>query len=256
MALKTGILIIGSLYWDENVSHFHDAQGHCQEYCRKSWRERRLNMRDSRDVDVRIRYGRSSSTRGDTYTMVFSPSAKPGQAKVIRCLNDVDVPQDLVTEAEELWTAECNGKNSRRLVSSTWGCVGLLVNPNRINNTEQLLEAWRIRVSNQAERTNYINFTYPEREKKPVITAAGLLDIDWPKLSNGKDLDCDLLLATANYPFERNTEQSKKYPPTAKKIGESWRKRPYYVNYFYSNCMHGIWTFQDNDIATILCPIR
>lgn len=245
---KIGILIIGSLYWDESQCQL--VRGQCQHYSRKSWRQARLNMNDVSTVAARIRYGRRATTRGNTYTMIFSRSAKPGTAKVVRCLNDVQDVKGLLEEAIQLWTAEKNGDNVGRMISSEWGCVGLLSNPSRQQKLNGLTEAWQELVSSrQAEQGNYRNFEYPAKEKRAMVTNSGLLDIDWPTLGSGKELDFDFLLATANYPVPIEA-------PTAKEIGMAWRKSPYFVNYFYANYMNNIRTFQDNAIAAIVCPIR
>jgi hypothetical protein len=58
--LSIGVLTIGSLYWDER---------------RKAWRDSRLNLGDSWNVPMRIRYGRLSTGRDNSYTMVFSGAA-------------------------------------------------------------------------------------------------------------------------------------------------------------------------------------
>ena len=58
--IRIGVLIIGSLYWDEKEH-------------RETWRRDRLvDLGDATRVHVPIRYGRLSRKRGCTYTMVFS----------------------------------------------------------------------------------------------------------------------------------------------------------------------------------------
>jgi hypothetical protein len=63
-------------------------------------------MAASEDVTAPTRYGRRSENRGNTYTMVFSCSALPGQAKVVPCSRMVRSGRDLIAEAEQLWAAE------------------------------------------------------------------------------------------------------------------------------------------------------
>lgn len=57
---RIGVLIIGSLYWDDDKPH------------REEWRRDRLRMDNRQYVKVPIRYGRYSETRKG-YTMVFPP---------------------------------------------------------------------------------------------------------------------------------------------------------------------------------------
>jgi hypothetical protein len=83
-ALDTGILIIGSLLWDED---------------RQQWRDERLDLSRSELVSAPIRYGRKSGRRrGRTYTMVFSKSAPAGSARVVRCSHAITSANDLIAE--------------------------------------------------------------------------------------------------------------------------------------------------------------
>jgi hypothetical protein len=93
MELTIGIYIVGSLYWEADK-------------CRSDWRESRLDMDHQFRVTAPIRYGRLSTSRGNTYTMVFSQSAGPGQAIAIRCKRSIATADDLIAEAEHLWAAE------------------------------------------------------------------------------------------------------------------------------------------------------
>ena len=68
MPLNGGILIVGSLLWDER---------------REGWRRSRLDMESAELVTAPIRYGRQSETRGNTYTMVFSRGCDTGKAMVV-----------------------------------------------------------------------------------------------------------------------------------------------------------------------------
>src|SRR5205809_2973005 len=98
--LGAGILVIGSLFWDTS---------------RQGWRDERLHMAASEAVTAPIRYGRRSRNRGNTYTMVFSRSAQPGQAIVVPCRNIVRSAVDLIAEAEQLWAAERNERVERQI---------------------------------------------------------------------------------------------------------------------------------------------
>ena len=59
MSLKGGAIIIGSLLWDSERN-------------RQKWRENDLCYKSRFQVYLPIRYGRCSTTRKHTYTMVFS----------------------------------------------------------------------------------------------------------------------------------------------------------------------------------------
>ena len=125
MSLSIGVLMIGSLYWDE---------------VRARWRGDRFERDVEFLVEAPIRYGRLSSS--GTYTMVFSPSVpQMGTARVLKCVRSIEDPNDLINEAEHLWAAERRQKRRDGAIMSTWGCVALLASPIR-TIPHELLEAW------------------------------------------------------------------------------------------------------------------
>src|SRR5229473_3279974 len=132
MTSTLGVLAVGSLYWDGNPS-------------RNAWRDARLERSAEFQVNVPIRYGRKSESRGDTYTMVYSRSCALGQAKAIRCRNVLSSIDDLVFEAEQLWTAERSALRSNGRVSANWGAVALLARPGAAI-PQHLLDRWADRV--------------------------------------------------------------------------------------------------------------
>ena len=228
MKLNIGILIIGSLLWD-NIND------------RDSWRKRRL-INEPISVHAPIRYGRKSIKRG-SYTMVFSSAAPLGQAKILPCKNnDSDL---LIEEANELWTAE---DNVAGCISSSWGgCTVLCVNPER-EIPVSVLKNWTDQVAE--EPTTYAKFPKSPDDDRQLVTTDGFLNI-WPTRSDGADLDFDLLLATANYPFSIGSPVP--YPePDA--IAKAWKARTDQLYYFNGNCANGIRTFQDDLIALCLSP--
>jgi hypothetical protein len=136
MPLRAGVLIIGSLFWDE-------------ENKRPEWRKARLDMAAAQIVTAPIRYGRKSQTRGNTYTMVLSRLCPVGQAKLVPCLHPVSSVHDLIAEAECLWKAELPDAKPNR-IGSSWGCVALLCNPERSVPLD-MLNGWATRVAAEAE---------------------------------------------------------------------------------------------------------
>lgn len=121
--MRVGVLIIGSLYWDDKKT-------------RKDWRRERLvDLGEKKHVRAPIRYGRLSRSRGCSYTMVLSkqldsPSMrdKCGCAIVVPCKTPVNGVEDLITEAQHPWHAEGGKADS---ISAAWGCVALLEDPER-----------------------------------------------------------------------------------------------------------------------------
>ena len=229
MPFRIGVLIIGSLYWDSR---------------RQAWRDSRLKMDEVFDVSACIRYGRLSTGRDNTYTMVFSGLADEGQAKVVRCRHDIFTLVDLNDEAEHLWAAESLEKKSNR-VSSGWGCVALLSNPDREVPAE-VTDGWAKRV---AETEGYGKMPHASGERPPV-SAEGLLRISWPLVAETREpVPLDLLIATANHPTVDGQPKAYAKPAT---IAAAWlaekavkNKR---VEYFLENAKCGIRTFEDDAI--------
>ena len=193
-----GVLIIGSLYWD------------CSSI-REKWRRQRLDLDHKQYARVPIRYGRCSQSRGKSYTMVFSSGLDEsdfGRAIVIPCKS-----QDVVMEAKHLWDAERNG-NGDNDVSTGWGCVGLLLNPDSQVPNEQL-NRWNKLVR---DKPCYGQMKSAEGECM-AVSRNGFLDIPWPKLVDDSPLRLHALLATATNP----TIVCGRYP-SAREIGNAWLK--------------------------------
>ena len=235
--LSVGVLIIGSLYWDLASD-------------RKEWRASRLNAGGARTVRAPIRYGRRSSTRGCSYTMVFSSDLREdpsGRAIIVPCKHRAYGIDDLNVEAECLWAAERQQGATRRGISAGWGCVALLVNPNRTDSDRlrELRARWTERVSSErcyGQLNSAVN-------EDVVVDELGFLRIPWPETEDPPDLGVDVLLATATNP----TIVAGRYP-SPEQIADAWNSRDgrNYVDYFCKNRAHGIRTYQDNIIEARL----
>lgn len=233
MPLNAGILIIGSLLWDDQ---------------RQGWRDARLEMNSAETAMAPIRYGRlSGKRRGHTYTMVFSRLCEPGHAKVVRCSHTVSSVVDLIAEAEQLWAAEQPGAAAGR-IAADWGCVALLCNPER-KIPEDLLKEWAIRVSRESDYGN----VRQTAEEGSLVSDDGLLRISWPHLvEGGAAVQLDLLLGTANDPTLAGTPPSY---PSVEIISNAWNAAASkHAEYFWRNGDCGIRTFHDDEIRRRLRP--
>ena len=235
--LSLGVLIIGSLRWDLARN-------------REEWRAGRLNLDDERFVRTKIRYGRRSSLRGCSYTMVFSLSLdgdQLGRAIFVPCKRRAKNIDDLSLEAECLWAAEKKPGAQTGRLSDGWGCVALLVNPNHPDSDElrDLRTGWTKRVSREP-CYGQMNSAVDE---DVVVDESGFLRIPWPKYEDGSDREVDALLATATNP----TIVGGHYP-SAQQIADAWNSRDgrNHVDYFCKNRAHGITTFEDDIIQARL----
>lgn len=232
MPLTVGILIIGSLLWDDR---------------RSPWRDARLDMASIYTVTVPIRYGRLSGSRGNTYTMVFSRLCESGQAKMVHCSHKVSSLEDLIDEAEALWKAEQPAAAPGR-IAVDWGCVTLLCNPER-KIPKDILQGWANRVGREPD---YGHVSQTE-EEGILVSKDGLLQIVWPRLvEDGVPAQLDLLIATAN--DAEITAASPSYPEP-KTIANAWNAAASrHAEYFWKNLDNGIRTFQDDAIRVLLRP--
>lgn len=224
MALTVGILIIGSLYWDETGG-------------RDRWRSWRLDMKNQAPVKVPIRYARKAASRNNTYTMVFSHmgAERFGHAIVVPCLKTIENVEDLLNEARWLWAAETKTVPAEKVaaplsaISSSWGRVAILVRPDASVPSE-MLKGW-------AQTSTRIDLQL-------MVRRGGILDIPWPvaNTESGR-VEFDVILATTNRPTDAD--------PDAYSVAEAWIKYGF-REYFDENRRAGIATFQDPDIARYL----
>lgn len=238
MPLRIGILMIGSLYWDDNPY-------------RLNWRGSHLRSDQEYVVLVPIRYGRRSQRRGNTYTMVISrlclrQSHGLGTGKVIPLKYPVETPEQLVKEAEFLWAAERKVPRSNNCLSADWGCVALMVNSDSQVSLD-LLDGWRERVTQESQYGKLCHM----KQEGPAVTADGFLNIPWPRLlQEAIPLPMDILLATATNPTLTGD------PPTYPRIREiarAWRlDSEGNDQYFWHNREGGIHTYQDDAILKFL----
>jgi hypothetical protein len=233
---RGAVLIVGSLWWEDSD-------------IRKNWRKTRLDAKSKQFVYVPIRYGRESTSRGNTYTMVFSQLCYRktyglGQALLVPFRNSVVTSNDLIWEARELWKAEVNkGENVPLSISGNWGAIGLLLRPDA-QIADEIIQSWLT----YFHRNNSFQLVQPKTER-PALDQNGLLTIRWPKnAENNAPIELDFILATATVP----SLISKKYP-SVRTITEAWnRDKENNVRYFHNNIACGITTFQDKRIKKFL----
>ncbi|HEX7051970.1 MAG TPA: hypothetical protein VF188_17310 [Longimicrobiales bacterium] len=231
--LRAGILIIGSLYWDDTP-------------IRNAWRRERLAADRAARVVAPIRYGRQSDKREQTFSMVFStrcyaPDCGLGTGLVVPCVNDVATADDLVEEAMALWRAEAEDA-AADATAADWGAVALLVNP-RGAAPASLLGTWRRWYRSQPQRPQW-DRTFDDPAP---MNPDGFLYCHWPVLAGSDEpADFDILLATPTLP--RVLPDDRGYP-AGERIARAWIEHDDgHEAYFFRNVASGIRTFQDAEI--------
>ncbi len=236
MPLKGGVIIIGSLLWDNNN--------------RQKWRENNLCLEKQFKVYIPIRYGRCSCARKKTYTMVFSNICYLkryglGIGWILPIKAEINSFNELKKEAEKMGEAE--GFNNG--FSSIWGSVALLLNPNKIID-DSIKEEWKQFMSNKIPKY-FLSEKKLKSEKFP-IDFNGFLKIKWPKevIQKNRIGKYDFFIATVTTPSLINNRY-----PTVYKIANAMEKVDDY-SYFEKNREHGITTFQDERISNIISETK
>lgn len=209
--MRAAVLIVGSLFWDDNPARRH-------------WRAQRLQTARSQLVRAPIRYGRRSGSRRNTYTMTISTDVELGTARLVPCVAAVDGVDDLLVEAQALWAAE-QPNGPEQALGAKWGCCGVMFQ----EHLRDLRESWKQ--------------TYRQTVKHsiPPVSGSGELCIAWPISADGGSVAADVVLATA-------TKAEEQYPsPT--EIADAWiAQAKGEEKYFFENVRCGIRTCHDVDI--------
>lgn len=210
--MRCGILIVGSLLWDDREK-------------RIEWRAR-LGIDQAVRVNVPIRYGRRSDNRGKTFTMTFQAGDARGVGFLIPCLASIQTVAGLVEEAEALWEAE-DLNASPHSISANWGCVGSLFHKD--NTPADWATHWADHFCNRASPTTPVD-------------AKGVLDIPWPmNADDGSPADVDVILGAAT--------KAEGALPTAADVADAWVEQDKgYERYFLENVRRGIRTPDDGAI--------
>jgi hypothetical protein len=229
MNFKGGVIIIGSLLWEDTD-------------IRQKWKTMNLESIDNkRFVSVPIRYGRQSSTRSDTYTMIYSNhnSTQQGQAYILGFKNEIKNARILDSQAFALAAAEGFWTDKVPSINKTWGTVGLLVNPTidtkDKTNADVIRKWWTNLYQKYSDTFDHSQYRIDDNELS-VIDKNGFLQIPWTDEMN----DFDFLIATPVVPKPKRLL-------TAKEIAEQMTLKKYRI-YFDKNRENNIQTFQDLEI--------
>ena len=250
MKLKGGVLIIGSLLWEDHL----DFNG-TEDLIRYSWRNRNLNMEEKKSVSLPIRYGRISRKRFNTYTMIFCNSVNSSQSIgfAVPLCETIESFDRLRNQAIEMAKAEGIYTETNKKITTSWGTVGILIKPRLKfkNPTEydQIIEGWTELYSNYQDTFKSIDYTIPNIQ--PIIDRHGFMKIEWKD-----EFDAfDFLLATPTKPDPKRQIEVEEIVHAiidSKRNLENKKHTDGYSEYFNRNRREGIITFQDERITEIL----
>jgi len=226
---KGGVLIVGSLIWDDKE-------------IRKKWRRENLIEKEKILVNLPIRYGRISKTRNCTYSMVFSSNCKSteniGKGYFIPFKSKISLDQ-IIEQGYRMIDAEHNQKKEINRFHWFWGTLGIVFNPESENEFKQKFDDLGKKWQSEYKK-GFKSAEYAVGNEESIIAKAGFLNIDWQEEFG----DFDFVIGTATKP------KIESYP-TAEEIAKKML-----VNkddsYFKNNIKCSIQTFQDEQIILAL----
>ncbi len=244
MNLKGGVVIVGSLIWEDHL----DFETEGENFVRRYWRDQNL-LPERMPTPMPIRYGRESKTnRKGTYSMILSKGCENtlGQGLILQFKELINTFEGLERQAIALAIAEGiyrPDKPDKKRLSCKWGSVGLLINPalrsSDFAKFEFLHKRWSDIYRSYGDRFSATKYLC-DGDTEPPIDANGMLTINWQESMS----DFDVLLATPVVPIPTRMLEPKEI---AERINEKT-----YDTYFKSNLANSITTFQDAQISKLL----
>lgn len=251
-AIKGGVIIVGSLFWEKKDIAIEEKESIDLAEKRRSWRETYLDLDNRERCQLPIRYGRCSSSRKCTYTMVFSSLAlnEDSFGLAITYKGEIDFSNYLHFERQAKVLAEIEGisKNNDKRLRKSWACIGIYINPNSVHS---------LTINNHWDNLRMIDNEYANKsaENYRVRNLNGdysLLDDKYrlrPEVSINTRSTFDFLFFTYIKPEHRN-KTIERYP-TPQEIAEEIN-RSGYKTYFEENVKSGITTFEDSVISPLI----
>ena len=252
--IKGGVITMGSLFWENGRNCLPTQKAIKLGGKRTKWRNENLVISNSEKIQLPIRYGKKSSTRKNTYTMVFSSLAldKESHGLIIPYKEEIDFSNYLNFErqAQKLADVEGISKGDNRL-RKHWGCIGIYINSGSAKVKVDILNSyWKsLRLTDgEYAKLDPEKIRFYELEKDGDFS---LLDKNYcliPKVEINTRLD--FLFFLYMKAEHRNKEKQKRYP-TPQEIAEEIN-RSGYETYYKENVKSEITTFEDNDINGFL----
>jgi len=253
--IRGGVINIGSLFWEDKDKAIQDEESIKLAEKRKKWRETYLNLDDKREKrhQLPIRYGRCSSSRKCTYTMVFSSLAlnKESFGLVIPYKEEIDFSNYINFERQAQKLAEVEGisKGDNRL-RKHWGCIGIYINSHSTKVKIDILNShWEsLRLTDgEYAKLDPAKIRFYELEKEGDFS---LLDESY-RLKSEVEINTDIDFLFFLYMKAEHRNKTIKTYPTPQEIAEEIN-RSGYKTYFEENKNSGITTFEDKDIEQFL----
>lgn len=241
MQIQGAVILIGSLFWEDenNCIQLKTPKGLAER--RRKWRDAKLNMSSRELIDLPITYVRKSTSRYCTYTMGFANSVdKKGKGYIVPFSDKINIKENynqLYCQALELAEVEGISKPNENTLVKKWGSIGLKLNPAFIQKNkiiaENILKFWKHYFS----KLNIELYRIDEIEGYS-ITKEGLLNFDIVDSLDNID-----------YYFATPVSPNVKVYPNGVNIAQAMNEsREEYYTYFVENYKNGIITNYDKEI--------
>ena len=252
--LTGGVIIIGSLLWEDHLNNILPINN----YIRNNWRKYHIENISKIMVKLPIRYGRCSDR--NIFTMVFSNNCQRykrtrlGTGYIYQFkTNPITNFKQIICEARAMSIAEGMNGNFWGGNRDIWGNMGILFNTSKIEKIikNEILCKWAKEFFDNNGNSKMGNFKFSN--ERPCLTNKGELTIKWVEPVDEKDSNqvsnFDFLIATATVPNHKvnNYDKYPEYDVIANSV-KSDTDRYYFIN----NVLSGISTFQDNKILNEL----
>lgn len=226
--MQGAVLVIGSLLWENEKNTLDSKQGKL----RDNWRKN-LDLEKKIAIEVPIRYGRKSTSKRCTYTMVISNSVTNlGTAYIIPFKKEIENFEELKNQALELSEVEgiSTTKYPKRLIAS-WGAVGITFNEAEEKQFQEIKNKWH------QEFASFENTDYKIGNEQPSIRENGELNFEFKVPEY-----IDYVFAT---PVKPNISE---YPTTDRIVEAIIESSPRYDIYVKENFNNGIRVHGDEEI--------
>jgi hypothetical protein len=250
--LKGGVIIIGSLYWEDETNCISGDE--LKGRMRSKWREGNLDLENKMQVGLPTRYGRCSSSRNYTYSMILSRQynnpEQLGSGLAVPFSNQVLDYNEFKRQAVELAKAEfiINENNKEKLVSS-WGAIAIWINDQ--SKFKDAVASWWKQLITERQ------LGYSKQVQDFSWDDGNLLTNDYRLELSIDESKLDFAFCTYIKPKHAETEKNgsgKRQYPTEQEIAEAMIQSNYQT-YFRQNIKNNIRTCNDGLIDSFLPKI-
>jgi len=248
--MKGGVLFLGSLFWEDERNAIQERESIDLGKYRKDWRKDflALDKNSVQQVPLPIGYGRKSTSRNNTFTMVLTRNYWKNQGKglIAPYIDRINFSNlnSFKAQIKKLAIAEGIYKEGNENFVADWGAVAIYINPDSSDEKQnKIKENWSRIIKDT--NGNYINGYGKNINNFTWKKGDSLLNTDYVlSLDLIIDTELDFLFCTYMQPNYKNPSGQRDYP-SAKIIGEAMKT---YSTYFFQNNISKIVTAEDDEI--------